>query len=186
MDENIQTPLSQNLEPKTSDPTAGMASSPETPGNDKENEHGESKAQEYLAGWQRAQADYANLKKQMSTFGQDLMKQAKINLVKEILPTLTYLETALEHAPEEMKNNPWLDGIKHIATEIETTFARLGLTRVKTVGELFNPLYHEAADTENADETYAPDIIVKELSAGYIMGEQVIQPARVIVARAKT
>lgn len=185
MTENNDSPI-QNSEFNIQNSPVGIASSPGAPRNDIMVEDWQAKAEEYLSGWQRAQADYANLQKQMSTYGQDLLKQAKMNLVKEILPTLTYLETALEHAPEDMKSHPWLDGIKHIAAEIEAAFARLGLTRIKTVGEKFNPLYHEAAGTEPADQNFAPDMIVKELSAGYLMGEQVIQPARVVVARATT
>ncbi len=177
-----------NITPEISDLNSKFAYSAEVASATKagqipNSEHNwEEKAQEYLAGWQRAQADYANLQKQMSGFGQDLLKQAKMNLVKEILPTLTYLETALEHAPEDLKNNPWLDGIKHIAVEIETAFGRLGLTRIKTVGEKFDPLIHEAAGTEKATDEQTPETITREISPGFMLGDIVIQPARVIVS----
>ncbi len=175
-----------NITPEISDLNSKFAYSAEVASATKAgqilNSDLQKKAQEYLAGWQRAQADYANLQKQMSGFGQDLLKQAKMNLVKEILPTLTYLETALEHAPEDLKNNPWLDGIKHIAVEIETAFGRLGLTRIKTIGEKFNPLIHEAAGTEKTTEQQTPETITREISPGFMLGDIVIQPARVIVS----
>ena len=60
----------------------------------------EAKCAEYKAGWQRATADYANLKAQMEKQGSELSKYAHAELVRELLPTIEHLRQAAAHEPK--------------------------------------------------------------------------------------
>jgi molecular chaperone GrpE len=64
----------------------------------------------------------------------------------------------------------------------EDTAERVGLARIKTVGERFDPAVHEALQQLDTNE-HPPGTIVNEIAAGYRFGERLVRPARVIVAR---
>ncbi|MFH1030711.1 MAG: nucleotide exchange factor GrpE [bacterium] len=104
----------------------------------------EKKNQEYLSGWQRAKADYLNLKKESEKKYQDLIKFANAGLIIEMLPVLDNFKLALNHIPEDQKNLDWVVGMTHIKNQLEEILKNLGIEEIKTVGEKFNPELHEA------------------------------------------
>ncbi|MFH1192443.1 MAG: nucleotide exchange factor GrpE [bacterium] len=153
----------------------------------------EKKNQEYLSGWQRAKADYLNLKKESEKKSQDLIKFANAGLIMEILPVLDNFKLAVQHIPEEHKKLDWVAGIMHIKNQLENILNNFGIEEIKTVGEKFNPEFHEAvpAGTRGFDADSGRDamprvleeegVITKELRAGYTMNGKVIQAAKVVV-----
>lgn len=150
----------------------------------------EKKMQEYLDGWKRAKADYLNLKKETEQRYQDLIKFANASLILEFLPVLDNFKLAVCHIPAEEKNADWVIGIMHIKKQMEDIFKNLGIEEIKTVGEKFNPVLHEAVGKEEKDEEGKEgkeeedkkgDVIVKEVRAGYTSHGKVIQAAKVIV-----
>lgn len=140
----------------------------------------QAKAQEYLDGWKRAQADLINFKKEEAKRIAEVLKFGNESLVLEILDVLDNLETALAHSPPEVRESQkqWLAGVEQVAKNGQELLKKYGVERIKTVGEQFNPLYHEAvqADAEG-------DSVVEEYRAGYTMHDKVIRPARVKVAQ---
>lgn len=106
----------------------------------------EKKNQEYLAGWQRAKADYLNLKKESEKKYQDLIKFANAGLIMEILPVLDNFKLAIAHIPEDQRGLDWVIGIMHIKKQLEDFLKNLGIEEIKTVGEKFNPEFHEAVE----------------------------------------
>jgi molecular chaperone GrpE len=99
-------------------------------------------------------------------------------LVNEMLPALDNLDRALAAAAEE---DPLLEGVRLVRSELGAALARVGVESYAPLGQKFDPAQHEAMATTsqpgNEDGT-----IVEVYQPGYRLGEQIIRPARVVVA----
>lgn len=140
------------------------------------------KAGEYLAGWQRAKADYENLKRESEKSRIEFVQYANANLIIELLPVFDNFKAAFATIPEEDKNNAWVVGFQHIFKQLQDFFEAMQVKEIKTVGEQFNPEQHEAVEYVE-DATVADNEIVKEIKSGYMMGDKVIQAAKVVVSQ---
>ncbi len=131
--------------------------------------------QEYMDGWQRAKADYVNLLKRFETDAKTSELKGKVRAIETLLPTLDTLERAKEHGdiPE---------GFLAIAKQLESAFASLGLEALGTVGEKFDPAFHEALGQDPAESVETDDTITVVLEKGWKIGDTVIRPAKVRVA----
>ena len=124
--------------------------------------------QEYLEGWQRARADFANYKKEEAALHDDRAERIKAEIIEEIIPVLDTLEIALKHEESptlRMLEKQFLDALK-----------RLGVERFGSVGEEFDPRRHEALAKNNDDH-----IVVSVERSGYNIGNKIIRPAQVII-----
>lgn len=138
-------------------------------------------AQEYLAGWQRAKADYANLKKETEAKQVEFMAYANSELLKELLPLVDYFKQALKAVPAERKGEPWVEGVRHIQSRLEQILAYHGVKELEVVGEKFDPSWHEAV-AEVADSGQPAGTIIDEVRTGFMLHDKLLQPARVKVA----
>ena len=135
------------------------------------------KAQEYLEGWQRGQADFVNYKKRLEQDKVDGIKYANAGLILKILPVLDDFERAIGAVPPSMAKEPWVGGINGIARKLESTLEASGLTRIKAQGEFFDPSLHEAVGSAPGAE----GMVVREVGKGYKLNERVLRTARVLV-----
>jgi len=158
-----------------------MTEETQQPNNNQLTELDQLKAQcdEYLAGWQRAKADYINLKKETEEKQAMLFEFANAALLIEILPIYDNLKKAIALMGEE-KNN-WIEGIKQIKKQFEDLLKDHGIEEIKTMGEKFNPEFHEAVSKEKKEGVEA-GVIISEASPGYLMKGKVLVPAKVVVA----
>ncbi|MFA5188652.1 MAG: nucleotide exchange factor GrpE [Patescibacteria group bacterium] len=158
-----------------------MTDEKEQPNNNQPTELARLQAQcdEYLNGWKRAKADYINFKKETEDKQAMLFEFANATLLMEVLPIYDNLKKAILVAGEE-KNN-WLEGIKQIKKQLEDLLKDHGVEEIKTLGEKFNPEFHEAISKEKKEGVEADTIIV-ELSSGYLLKGKVLVAAKVIVA----
>jgi molecular chaperone GrpE len=131
-------------------------------------------AADNLLGWQRALADYQNLKKEWQVKQAALLVEAKLNILRDLLPILDMLERVTEDAPAT--GNSWLIGLKHLNTQIAGLIASWGVARLATVGNTFDPNIHEAVENKGSGS-----IIIKEISPGYQLSGKLIYPAKVVV-----
>ncbi|MCL1885293.1 MAG: nucleotide exchange factor GrpE [Dehalococcoidia bacterium] len=135
------------------------------------------KAQEYLDGWQRGQADFTNYKKRLELDKLDAIRYANADMMLKILPVLDDFERAAEHVPPQMASDPWVGGVNGIARKLENVLEVLGLSRIKAQDEVFDPSVHEAVSS-----VPGPDgMVVGELGKGYMLNERVLRPAKVMV-----
>lgn len=139
-------------------------------------------AEEYLNGWKRAKADYLNLKRETEQRQVELFQFATAELLVELLPVYDNLKVAWQHVPEADRSVQWVVGFEHITTQLGELLKRAGIETMKTVGEPFNPDYHEAVAHEPRPGV-APDIIFEETAAGYLLHGKVLRVAKVKVAR---
>jgi len=140
------------------------------------------KAEEYLNGWKRAKADYLNLKKENEKRQAEIIQFANAALIAEIIPTYDNLKLACQHVPEEQKEADWAKGFGHIKNQFMEFFRQMGIEEIKTVGEKFNPDFHEAIEHEEK-EGFESDTVFEEVKPGYTLHGKVVSPARVKVAK---
>ena len=137
---------------------------------------------ELLAGWQRAQADYSNLKKEEEKLGKETVEWANAALLGEIIPVYNHFKLAMAHMPEEAKKEGWAQGVIMIQKQFADFLSKYGISEIKTVGEIFNPEIHEAL-THEEKEGCAPDTVFEEIAPGYMLKDKVLLPAKVKVAK---
>jgi nucleoside triphosphatase len=146
---------------------------------------GQDKVEEYKIGWQRALADYANLQKETARRQQEWVKYSEQQILEEFIPVYDHFKVAFAHHPElncDQKNiKNWIDGIGYIMKQFGDVMKAHGVEEIKTVGQKFDPRFHETAGEEEGEGEHGT--IVKEVTGGYKMGEKVIKPARVIIRK---
>jgi molecular chaperone GrpE len=145
------------------------------------------KAEEYLNGWKRCQADFENYKKMQAEAQKDFMKYATMNIVLQIIPVLDNFHISTDHIPENQKESGWVVGIMHIQKQLENVLADNGVEEITTkIGDKFNPEMHEAiSDSNDSNKQHSNDSnnqkVKKIIMKGYKMGGKIIRPVKVIV-----
>lgn len=139
------------------------------------------KAEDYLNSWKRTAADFENYKKRQEREGRELMQFAQEITVVKMLPILESLEQALKQAPQEEKFKSWSEGVIKVVQQLEQTLLHLGIEKIKTIGEKFDPHIHEAVESVESDKEAGT--ILEEIQTGYKLNDKVIRPAKVKVAR---
>lgn len=139
------------------------------------------KSEDYLNSWKRTAADFENFKKRQEKEAKELVQFAQEITVVKMLPTLESLEQALKQAPQDERFKTWSEGVIKIVKLLEQTLLHMGIEKIKTVGEKFNPELHEAVETVESEKE--PGIILEEVQSGYKLNNKVIRPAKVKVAR---
>lgn len=137
------------------------------------------KIAELTAALQRERADAVNLRRRHEAEIAALRTRVKANVVHDLLPVIDNFERALKHVPQDLKDNDYIKGVQAVVKQFEQTLASIGVERIKTVGEHFDPHLHEAVSMEDGDGEH--EIISEELQAGYKIGDDVIRHAMVKV-----
>lgn len=139
-------------------------------------------AREYLEGWKRARAELVNYRAQV--VAQQANGRASLTkaVVQALFPLADNFQSMITHTPPEFQGHSWVQGVTQIAKQLDTIFEGLGVERMNLGEEKFDPSRHEAV-VEVALEGVTPGTIVEVLQAGYMLGEHVLRPARVKVAK---
>jgi len=131
---------------------------------------------EYLALAQRTQADFENYRKRVARDAATAQERGAASLAKELLPALDNLDRALDAAQED---DPLLEGVRLVRSELSAALARCGIEAFRPLGEAFDPNLHEAVATVGAPN--GAGSVVEVYQDGYRLGESIIRPARVVV-----
>jgi molecular chaperone GrpE len=139
-------------------------------------------AEENYARWLRLSADVENLKKRQERERAELLQFANESLIKELLPVVDNLERALDHGRQLSAPEALLEGIERVYQGFLKALDRFGVTPFDSVGQPFDPAFHNAMMQEEAPGV--PDCrVIKELQKGYLMNQRLLRPAMVVVAR---
>ncbi len=138
--------------------------------------------EENLAGWQRAKADFLNYKKDQEKFLGEFRKYANEDVIIKLLPTIDSFNLAIEHLPEDLKNNDWAKGIMCIKSQFDNFLKDAGAEEIKSIGEKFDPSLFESVGEEESEEE---GIIIAEVQKGYKMFGKVIRAGKVKVGKKK-
>jgi molecular chaperone GrpE len=128
---------------------------------------------------QRERADALNMRRRHEEDMAGLKTRVRANVIRELLPVIDNFERALKHVPEDLKNNDYIKGVQGVVKQFEKTLADIGVERIKTTDEPFDPRLHEAVSMEEGEGT--DEVVSEELQAGYRIGEDVIRHAMVRV-----
>ncbi len=146
-------------------------------------------SEEYKMGWQRAVADYQNLKKETESKRNEWMNWCEEKILGEFIPIYDNFKKAFEHHPEldgadefHKKVKNWTNGIGFIKKQFEDVLKSHGVEEIKTEGQ-FNPELHDAVGEEESELEHGS--IIRAVESGYIMNGKVIKVAKVVVSKEK-
>lgn len=135
------------------------------------------KVEQYLANWQRTQADFVNYKRRSEQEREEIGKFANNQLILSLLPVLDDLERAFESITPQVARFKWVEGIRLIERKLQSALEAQGLSQIKALGEPFDPNLHEATMHSKGEE----GMVVQELQKGYMLHDRVIRPSIVVV-----
>lgn len=132
----------------------------------------------------RATADLDNFRKRTRRDIDDAKHDAKNRVLKEMLPVVDNLERAIQHSGTGGNDaTAVLEGVKLVLRQFTHAFERLEVTAVDAEGKPFDPNMHEAIGQQESDEP--PGTVVSVLQRGYKLGDKLLRPALVVVAKAR-
>lgn len=135
---------------------------------------------EYLELAKRTKADFENYRKRVGADVQAAEIRGKVSVTREVIDAVDNLERALETADGE-NGEGLASGVEMVLGGLKETLKRHGVEAVNPKGEKFDPNHHEALSTQPVEGTES-GTVVEVLQKGYLLGEQLIRPARVVVS----
>lgn len=141
-----------------------------------------SQAAEYLDGWQRARAEFANYKKRVERENEGARQRITAEMLLRYLDIMDDLERALENSPDKNDMHEWISGIELIYQKFSAILESEGVEPIETEGERFDPNLHEAISYEDTDE-FEGGSIIAVTQRGYKLGDRIVRPAMVRVAK---
>ncbi|MGN6216647.1 MAG: nucleotide exchange factor GrpE [Solirubrobacterales bacterium] len=143
---------------------------------------------EYLELAQRTKADFENFRKRVAADIQAATLRGKAEVAREIVPVIDHFELALQHsgidsvaALANKSQNATEAGWAMTFSDLHKALNRIGVEVVDPKGEKFDPNFHEALSTQPVDGTES-GVVVEVMQKGYMLGDQLIRPARVVVS----
>ena len=133
----------------------------------------------------RTAADFDNFRKRTRRELEEAKTRGRDDAIKEVLPVFDNLERAVAAAESAQTIESVVEGVKMVLKLFEDTVERIGLTRVKALGERFDPAVHEAIQQQET-EVHQPGTILAEVVPGYMVGQRLLRAAMVVVARKPT
>lgn len=152
----------------------------------------ETKNKEYLEGWKKERADFLNYKKEEMERISSFIKYANEELLLKFLPVLDNFYIAEKELCDEIKNHKWIEGFLNIKNQISEFLKSQGVQEIKTVGESFDPNFHEAVGEVEKTEVIKKEgergeaksgVIIEEIKKGYTLNGKVIRPAKVKIIK---
>jgi len=128
--------------------------------------------QDNLTGWQRSQADFINYRRRQEEQMSEWAKMFGEGLLRDILPVLDTLDASIAHSGQSE------NGLVSVRDQLIKILAKHGLTEMKSIGEKFNPEYHEAIEQVEGGEEGS---IAEEVQKGYLLNGKVMRVAKVKV-----
>lgn len=129
---------------------------------------------------QRERADATNLRRRHDEDIAGLRNRVKANVVRELLPVIDNFERALKHVPAELADNDYVKGVQGVVKQFEKTLGDIGVQRIETVGQPFDPRFHEAISMDEGEGEQ--EVVSEELQSGYRLDDDVIRHAMVRVS----
>ena len=133
----------------------------------------------------RAHAEFENIRKRLEKEKADFVKYANECLIFDLLPIIDNLEIAEKHIKEAKDFKAVQDGVDMIQLQIQGFLKDIGLERIKTIGEKFDPHMHEPIETVEAHDK-EEGTIVDELKPGYKLNGKLLRPASVKIVKNST
>ncbi len=128
----------------------------------------------------RLAAELENTRRRAALDAESRARNRAISVAEKILPVMDAVDAALKLSPDDA-------GIKSMSMALESAFEQIGITRIKSVGEQLNPAHHNAIQAIDApcdtESHPAPNTIIEEMQAGYMLGDTILRTAMVVVCK---
>ena len=124
----------------------------------------------------RAMAELENTRRRAAIDAESRARIRAISVAEKILPVSDAIDAALKHSPDDA-------GIKSMAAALKSAFDSIGIVRMETIGKPLDPTLHNAIQVVDRPENVAPNTITDEFQPGYMMGDNVLRTAMVVVAK---
>ncbi|MDD5589968.1 MAG: nucleotide exchange factor GrpE [Candidatus Portnoybacteria bacterium] len=132
--------------------------------------------EEYLAGWQRSQADFINYRRRQEEQAGEWAKLAGEKAIKNILPFLDSLDAAVAVHPEDK-------GLVTLKKQLLGILKNQGLEEIEVIGKPFDPELHEVIECEDKGSEHGGEIVSGEIQKGYFLNGKVLRAAKVKVIK---
>ncbi len=142
----------------------------------------EALAAEYLDNWRRSIAELSNARKRMQREQEDIIRNAAERVIEKLLPVMDDMERAFANAPADQAGSDWVNGFRLIQRKLQGVLDSEGVTTIAAEGRHFDPTLHFAVTHEEADGVES-GFVIAEVTRGYKLGEKVLRPTMVRVAR---
>ena len=142
----------------------------------------QSKSQEYLDGWQRERAEFANYKRRVEKEREQAYQNAVGVVVRRYFDVMDDLERALKNRPADGDGSVWAAGIELIYRKLLGALEAEGVQQMNAEGQFFDPTQHEAISQEPSLQHESGQII-EVLKNGYVISDRVLRPALVRIAQ---
>jgi molecular chaperone GrpE len=143
-----------------------------------------SQSQEYLNGWQKERADFANYKANEEKARKERISNMKLNLISDFFPVLDSFDMAFGNKEAwEKVDSAWRTGVEYIYTQFMNTLDNYSISVIDTVGIEFDPMIHEPIDHVAVEELEQDNKIITIIQKGYMSGDIVLRPAKVKVGK---
>jgi len=146
----------------------------------------EAEKQEYLAGWQRAKADFINARKEEEESRKEFIKYCNIGLALQFLEIADSFDRLMADKEnwQKMEEN-WRKGVENIYIQLMDILKDEGIEPIESVGHRFNPEEHESVGEVEVDSEEKEGIIREVIRKGYKMRDKIIRPSQVKVGKYK-
>jgi len=141
-----------------------------------------SERQEFLDGWQRARAEFANYRKRVEREQEEARSRIAGETLVRVLAIMDDLDRALRDRPAEPEAAAWAEGIELIYRKFQALLEAEGVQLIQAEGQAFDPSLHEALSHEES-EAHAEGQVIEVVQRGYRIGDRVLRPALVRVAK---
>ena len=133
----------------------------------------------------RTAADFDNFRKRARRELEDARKGGREEILRDLLPVFDNLERGIQSAKQAADVKAVTDGLQMILKQFDATLGKLGISKVGTIGQSFDPGIHEAIQQVETSE-HPPGTVVAEVQPGYMAGDRLIRAAMVVVAKPKS
>ena len=127
----------------------------------------------------RSLAEMENSRKRLEKQKHDALKYASLPLMRDLLLVMDNLELALKYADQK---DPLRDGVNMALDGMKKTLEQHHLKPIKTSGEKFDPVCHEAVSIHQNPDV-EDNVIIEEQRVGYLLHDRVVRPSGVVVNR---
>jgi molecular chaperone GrpE len=138
-------------------------------------------ADKHLDSWQRAMADYNNLRRRTEIEREQMRGELVGKIIGPFLDVLDDLDMAVRSRPAEGGESSWGEGIELVYRKLLSRLESAGVRVMQVDGLEFDPHFHEAITHEEHDE-FESGRIIAVVKPGYLIGDRVLRPAMVRVA----
>ncbi len=171
-------------EPKTQQEITTQATTQATPQAELQAllEEKDRQIKELVERLQRLQADFENYKKRQARENEEILLRLEDRILTEILPIYDNLERAFRAFNKNNDKDSFIEGIERIFAQFHSFLESKGVRAIPAVGELFDPLLHEALITVEAEDGGK---VLEEFERGYQRAGRVLRPSKVKVSKRK-